>query len=122
MATYYGLGPDGAMGHIRLKESLEEWHVRCAEQGESLRRLRADVGTAYSRRYDHKRLGELEAFRTNASSALNEIRHTIEDLTVALSAVITLVDPETAAAVGLLMDPLPEPEGGWSPGCPDCTP
>ncbi len=61
MPTFYGLDDDGVMRHIRLRESMEEWHIRCREQGEAIRRLRGDIGTEYSRKDSYRRIKALEA-------------------------------------------------------------
>jgi hypothetical protein len=80
MKTYYGLDDDGAMRHIRLRESMEEWHVRCREQGESIRRLRGDIGTEYSRKDHYRRIKQLEAMvaeldqaRADSIAACNQL-------------------------------------------------
>jgi hypothetical protein len=72
MATYYGMGPDGQLGHLRLRESMEEWHVRCIEQRELIRRLRADVGTEYSRKANYRDIKALQA-------AVEELRQDAAD-------------------------------------------
>jgi hypothetical protein len=114
MVSYYGQGPDGQMGHIRLKETMEEWHARCKENAEWLRRLREDVGTEYSRKDAHRNIQALKAWREAADARFAEINDEVGALATALAYLIDLVAPEVTADL-LRGDELPEPEGGWAP-------
>ncbi len=84
MPTYYGLDDDGAMRHIRLRESMEQWHIRCREQGEAIRKLREDVGTAYSRKDNYRRIRALEAMVAELDQARHDSIAATNQLTGAL--------------------------------------
>lgn len=123
MATYYGLNDDGSMGHIRLRESMEQWHVRCMEQGRRITELRNDVGTAYSRKDAHRRLkaleaavGELQAAATDCRVANNLMTQAVAVL-AALAGVDTTIAPVIDGEVRL---PCPE-HGGECCSWPECT-
>lgn len=110
MATYYGKGPDGQMGHIRLKESLEEWHVRCAEQGESIRKLREDIPRGYSWKGWQRRLRDLEAGDKAWGESLALLRSDVDTISMGLAKL--LITLGLAAVVTM--------EGEDTLPCPEC--
>lgn len=123
MPSYYGMDDQGQMRHIRLRESMEQWHVRCAEQGESIRRLRADVGTAYSRKWDHHRLKALEAQVSELKDSARDSLVATNCLTeaVAMLAALAGVDTTIAPVIdGQVQLPCPE-HGGDCRAWPACT-
>lgn len=123
MKTFYGMDDDGAMRHIRLRESMEEWHIRCREHGEALRKLRADVGTEYSRRDNYRRIKALESMVAELDQARHDSIAATNQLTAALVMVAEhLGIPYQVAPVVDGQVLLPCPEHG--PGCgswPSCT-
>ena len=123
MATYYGQGPDGQMGHIRLNETLEQWHLRCAEDHERIRGLREDIPRGYSWKGLQKDVRSLKEHSAHADQELCDLREVTRLLSEGLALVAHVLGmPVTFAPVvdGQVQLPCPE-HGEECTSWPSCT-